>query len=256
MWIRVLKEFFWLWWDNFSKNIIISILGFLTNIPTLFFTMGLFIFARIPIEPPPSPEEINLFWLVMSILFGSSIFFPTQIGLLTVIRNFSTNTHKKLFQEFFQGIKENIGKSILFTIITALVYFLAIFSMIFYSSFFGNNIIGMILIVITFWYLVVFTLFFVILSLYIVFFPKDNIKTSVNRSWVIMMDNVFIVFLTVLTIVPIFIFSFISAVGMMLFYQGLVNSLLIAMFTVILKKYKILEDIPDNRTIKDLFKPF
>ncbi len=257
MWVKVLKEFFWLWWDNFSKNIIVSVLGFVGNIPTLFFTMGLFIFVRIPIEPLPKQEEINLFWIVISVLLGSSIFFPTQIGLLTVAKNFSTNTHKKFFAEFFQGIKENLSKSVLGTIAGGLIYFLGTFAMIFYSVFFGtNNILGIILTVLTFWYMVVFTLFFVVLSLYIVFFPKDSIRTSISRSWVIMMDNVFVVFLSVLTIVPIFIFSFISAVGMMLFYQGLVNSLLVAMFVVILRKYKILEDIQDNRTIKDIFRPF
>ncbi len=257
MWVKVLKEFFWLWWDNFSKNIIVSILGFLGNIPTLFFTMGLFLFMRVPFEAIPTQEEINLFWIVIAILFGSSIFFPTQIGLLTVAKNFSSGEHKKFFAEFFDGIKQNLGKSILGTITGAIIYFLGVFAIIFYSTMFGlMSIIGLILTVITFWYLVVFTLFFVVLSLYIVFFPKDSIKTAISRSWVIMMDNVFIVFLTILTIVPIFIFAFISAVGMMLFYQGLVNSLLVGMFVVILRKYKIIDTPEDTRTIKDIFKPF
>lgn len=257
MWVKVLKEFFWLWWDNFSKNIIVSILGFLANIPTLFFTMGLFLFMRIPFETTPTQAEVNLFWLVISVLFGSSIFFPTQIGLLVVAKNFSSGEHRKFFAEFFSGIKELIGRSLLGTFAGAFFYFLGAFAIIFYSTFIGlNNILGVILAVITFWYLVVFTMFFVILSLYIVFFPKDSIKTAISRSWVIMMDNVFVVFLTLLMVIPIFVFSFISAVGMMLFYQGLVNSLLVAMFVVILKKYKILEDVQDNRTIKDIFKPF
>ncbi|MEN2997927.1 MAG: hypothetical protein ABDH28_02680 [Brevinematia bacterium] len=257
MWVKVLKEFFWLWWDNFSKNIIVSILGFLGNLPTLFFTMGLFLFMRVPFEATPTQSEINLFWLVIITLFGSSIFFPTQIGLLAVARNFSNGTHKKFFAEFFSGIKENFGKSVSGTLVGALVYFLGVFAIVFYLSFFGTtSIIGIALSVITFWYLVVFTFFFVILSLYVVFFPKDRIRTAISRSWVIMMDNVFIIFLTFLMVVPVFIFSFISAVGMMLFYQGLVNSLLVGMFVTILKKYKVIEDVEDNRTIKDIFKPF
>ncbi|MCX8028781.1 MAG: hypothetical protein N2712_02180 [Brevinematales bacterium] len=257
MWVKVLKEFFWLWWDNFSKNILVSILGFLANIPTLFFTMGLFLFMRVPFETTPSQGEINLFWIAVGVLFGSSIFFPVQIGLLTVAKNFSTGEHKKFFAEFFSGMKERLAKSILGTIIGAVFYFFGIFAIVFYTNFFGiTNIIGIILTVITFWYLVVFTMFFVVLSLYITFFPKDSIKTAISRSWIMMMDNVFIVFLTLLTIVPIFIFSFISAVGMILFYQGLINSLLIAMFVVILKKYKIIEDVEDTRTIRDIFKPF
>ncbi|MCS7298698.1 MAG: hypothetical protein RMJ37_01895 [Spirochaetia bacterium] len=257
MWVKVLKEFFWLWWDNFSKNILVSLLGFFANIPTLFFTMGLFLFMRVPFEATPTQGEINLFWIVISTLFGTSIFFPTQIGLLTVAKNFSSGEHKKFFAEFFAGMKERIGKSLLGTVAGGLIYFFGTFAIVFYSNFFGlTNIFGIILTVITFWYLVTFTLFFVILSLYITFFPKDSIRTAISRSWVIMMDNVFVVFLTVLTIVPIFIFAFISAVGMALFYQGLVNSLLVAMFVVILRKYKIIEDVEDTRTLKDIFKPF
>lgn len=257
MWVKVLKEFFWLWWDNFSKNIIVSIIGFLANVPTLFFTMGLFLFMRVPFETTPTQEEINLFWIVMSILFGSSIFFPTQIGLLSVAKNFSTGEHRKFFAEFFGGIKRNLSKSILGTLSGAVIYFLGIFAIVFYSVVLGaQSILGIILTVVTFWYMVVFTMFFVILSLYIVFFPSDRIRTAINRSWVITMDNVFVVFLTLLTIVPVFIFAFISAVGMLLFYQGLVNSLLVGMFTVILKKYKIIEEIEDTRTLKDIFKPF
>ncbi|MGC8871186.1 MAG: hypothetical protein ACP5PT_08890, partial [Brevinematia bacterium] len=132
-----------------------------------------------------------------------------------------------------------------------------VFAIIFYSTFFSlTNIIGVVLSVITFWYLVIFTLFFVVLSLYIVFFPKDSLKTSIQRSWIIMMDNIIIVFLTSFTVVPIFIFSFVSAIGMILLYQGLVNSLLVAMFVVILRKYKVVEDIEDTRTIRDVFRPF
>ncbi|MGC8964493.1 MAG: hypothetical protein ACP5KI_03910 [Brevinematia bacterium] len=257
MWVKVLKEFFWLWWDNLSKNILVSILGFLANLPTLFFTMGLFVFMKIPFDVTPTQSEINLFWMVMSVLFGLSIFFPVQLGLLYVVKNFSLGGHKKFFSEFFEGVKLTIGRSLITMLLSAFLYFVGVFAIIFYSTFFGlTNIIGVVLSVITFWYLVIFTLFFVVLSLYIVFFPKDSLKTSIQRSWIIMMDNIIIVFLTSFTVVPIFIFSFVSAIGMILLYQGLVNSLLVAMFVVILRKYKVVEDIEDTRTIRDVFRPF
>ncbi|MGB9621914.1 MAG: hypothetical protein ACPL4C_05735 [Brevinematia bacterium] len=257
MWVKVLKEFFWLWWDNLSKNILVSILGFLANLPTLFFTMGLFVFMKIPFDVTPTQSEINLFWMVMSVLFGLSIFFPVQLGLLYVVKNFSLGGHKKFFSEFFEGVKLTIGRSLITMLLSAFLYFVGVFAIIFYSTFFSlTNIIGVVLSVITFWYLVIFTLFFVVLSLYIVFFPKDSLKTSIQRSWIIMMDNIIIVFLTSFTVVPIFIFSFVSAIGMILLYQGLVNSLLVAMFVVILRKYKVVEDIEDTRTIRDVFRPF
>lgn len=257
MWVKVLKEFFWLWWDNLSKNILVSILGFLANLPTLFFTMGLFVFMKVPFDVTPTQSEVNSFWLVISVLFGTSIFFPVQLGLLYVVKNFSMGEHKKFFAEFFEGMKMTISKSFLGMLFSALLYLLGVFAIIFYSTVFGlTSVIGIILSVITFWYLVVFTLFLVVLSLYIVFFPKDSLRTSIQRSWIIAMDNIIVVFLTSFTVVPIFIFSFVSAIGMLLLYQGLVNSLLVAMFVVILRKYKVIEEVEDNRTIRDVFRPF
>ena len=257
MWAKVLKEFFWLWWDNLSKNILVSIMGFLVNIPTLAIVMGLFIFMRVPFEVAPTYEELSYFWLIMAVLFGMSMFFPSQIALLGVVKRFATGGHKKFFAEFFEELKLTWKKSLLGTLVAPIVMFLGVFAIIFYISFFGaDNIIGIVLAVITFWYLVVIVLFFVVLSVYIPFFPNDPLRVSIKRSWTIMMDNVFVVFLTVMMIVPIFVFNFVSAIGMLLLYQGLVNSLLVAMFVVILKKYKVIEDVEDNRTIRDIFRPF
>jgi len=257
MWVKVLKESFWLWWDNLSKNILVSIMGFLVNIPTLAIVMGLFIFMRIPFEATPTYEELSYFWLVISVLFGMSMFFPSQIALLGVAKRFATGEHKKFFAEFFEELKLTWKKSLIGTFVAPVIMFLGVFAIIFYLGFFGaDSIIGIVLSVITFWYLVVIILFLVVLSIYIAFFPNDPLKISIKRSWAIMMDNVFVVFLTVMMVVPIFIFNFVSAIGMLVLYQGTVNSLLVGMFVVILKKYKVIEDDEDNRTIKDIFKPF
>jgi len=257
MWVKILKDSFWLWWDNLSKNIFVSIIGFLVNIPTLAIVMGLFVFMKIPFDISPTPEEINYFWIIMSILFGMSIFFPSQIALLGVTKRFATGEHRKFFAEFFEELKLTWKKSIVGVFGASFVMFLGVFAIIFYLNFFGlKSIIGIVLAVITFWYLVVIVLFLVVLSLYIPFFPKDPLKVAIKRSWVITMDNIMVVFLTVSTIIPIFVFNFVSAIGMLLLYQGLVNSLLVAMFIAILRKYKVIEDVEDNRTIKDIFKPF
>ncbi len=257
MWPKVLKTFFWSWWDNFSKNILVSAISFIFNFPLLAFTLGLFVFMRVPTEIPPTSSELTLFWIVISSLFGMSMFFPTQLSLLGMSKRFAMEENKRFFPELWEEIKTHFLRGILASIVVGMFYALGVFAIGFYSIFFGlPSIIGIILSVITFWYLIVFSFFFIILSLYFVFFPKDSIKTAIQRSWVIMMDNIMTIFMTVLMIIPIFLICFISAIGMFLFYQGVVNALLVAMFIEILRKYKVIENVEDTRTIKDIFKPF
>ncbi|MFB3895862.1 MAG: hypothetical protein ACE14V_06120 [bacterium] len=207
MFRRILLGFFWDTYDNLGHILLANILWFVCNLPGLLVIYFLFHLTA----------GLNLLWIFLIIPIG--IFSVTTVGLFAYTKQLMELKDNSI-KQFFMGIKQYSGKATVIVLIHVLIFILVAVNINFYIQLRGNmQMAGVVLAGIAFWCGVLVTLESVY-ALAILVQHNLGIRKTLKRSFLIVLDNLWITIGIFIFLLSFLILCLFSGIGPVLFMMS------------------------------------
>lgn len=207
MFRRILLGFFWDTYDHLGHILLVNVFWFIFNLLGL--TVLYFLLKY--------TTGFNLLWILLLIPLG--IFAVTTAGLFAYTRQLMEVKDNSI-KQFFIGMKQYYRKALAIVLIHVFIFILVIVNMNFYIQLRGNmRMVGVVLAGIAFWCGVLVALE----SLYafaILVQHNLGIKKTLKRSFLIVLDNLWITIGIFIFLLSFLVLSLFSGVGLVLFMMA------------------------------------